>query len=350
MDDHYSLVYSEEEMKKFYDLLAPLQERESYFFTLAARPKGMSEEERAELDMPHSEMFYPEVMKQGRKSSYTFFDFAKHVYKFECNRRAFLTNNYRTYPDNSLIVYFDPNPCDEVACIYDYVNYVSTLNKELIDAVSKGSKAGMNEQMMKIANSSSHLQACHPNHHARKLFTDFDFDINDLANPTYSRTKIEDIIRKVAKCYFLDDFYMIQTKGGVHVLVRNEAITFNPQDFVLTMQLVDLVSDEPSYTFKFSTAHMAVKAAQILSEAGYNASALSDDVFAVRMKDLEWNKISNILCDDAFDSHNQQQSDDSAKIYCTAIPNNFFSEAKKNGNCMVPLPGTLQRGFQVKLI
>lgn len=58
------------------------------------------------------------------------------IYKFETNKYAYLTGNKVPYLDKSLVLYFYLNPCSELKVAKDTLNYILSVNNEIINSVS----------------------------------------------------------------------------------------------------------------------------------------------------------------------------------------------------------------------
>lgn len=220
--DYYQFIEDENELEWFWRQLPRLEKSESYYFCMAARGKKLSEEDKKKYEMGRSEMFYPQIMSY--KPDWKFSDFLKNVCRFQVDKRAFLTKNDLSYPDNSLICYFDPNPCSEIDCLFDYKSYMQTIESELIKAVQKGSDDGISEQMSKLSRSIHHYKTCHPQHHSRSIWVNYDFDFK-YENPG-NRDIIEFYVWSIFKRFFPKDGYLvIRTSNGVHVLLKTECIS-----------------------------------------------------------------------------------------------------------------------------
>ena len=231
--DTYKFVEDENELKWFWSKLPKLESTESYYFCMAARAKKLSEEDKKKYVLGRSEMFYPEIMYNS-SGDWKFEDFVKHVYKMQVDKRAFLTKNYLAYPDNSLICYFYPNPCSEIACIRDFKKYTDVMEDELIMSVQKGSTDGIKEQLNKLSHSGNYYKTCHSKNTSRKIWVDFDFDLNDFDLndfPLKNRDIIESSLNIDLQRFFPKNAYLtIRTSGGIHVLVDKRYIKFNPAE------------------------------------------------------------------------------------------------------------------------
>ena len=115
------------------------------------------------------------------------------------------------------------NPCSEAACAQDTLERINVINKDMINAALKGSAIGVKDSVWKLSSISNHIKACHAQNPARKIWIDFDIDCLDLDEAGI------DIIKKTTLKYFKqEDVALIKTAGGVHVLVKHNALKFNP--------------------------------------------------------------------------------------------------------------------------
>lgn len=228
----YRVVADIDQLKYFYDnVFSPLQNGESYFAALSSRAKKLSKEERIKFGAKRAEMFHTEILKK-RKEEITFEDFLSFIYKFETNRYAYLTDNKVPYPDKSLVLYFYLNPCSELKVAQDTLNYILSVNNEIINSISKNSSVGVNESINKISTVQSHIKSCHAQNPSRKIYVDFDLDAMpnlDVASDTLDIKLLKDITKE----YFGNDgYFFIRTAGGVHIVVKKEKLNFNPNDYI----------------------------------------------------------------------------------------------------------------------
>ena len=224
MSEFYKVIADIDELKYFFDnvLEKPL-DGESIMICHSARAKKLTDEERKLLGTNRAEMFHTEISKKRNGEDYLFEDFLSLVSKFEVNKNAYLTKTHAWYPDKSLVNYIYMNPCSEAACAQDTLERINVINKDMISAALKGSAIGVKDSVWKLSSISNHIKACHAQNPARKIWIDFDIDCLNLDGAGI------DIIKKTTLKYFKqEDTVLIKTAGGVHVLVKHNALKFNP--------------------------------------------------------------------------------------------------------------------------
>ena len=222
----YKVIGDVGELKWFYEHIVekPL-DGESYMFCNSARAKKLTEEEKENFGAKRAEMFHTEVSKVHIDEEYSWIDFLSAVSKFEVNKLAYLTKKKLPYPDKSLVLYMYMNPSSEAACAQDTLERINVINKELINSGLKGSMIGIKDSIWKLSTISNHIKACHAQNPARRVYIDFDIDCKDLDD------RAIDIINTNTKNYFGKGF-LVRTSGGIHVLVRKEALKFNPNNYI----------------------------------------------------------------------------------------------------------------------
>jgi len=116
-------IWSEEELKKFINLLPNLEEGNIYFLSLSARKKYLTEEEREFFDLGRTEMF-------GRRltSKENYIKTVKELDDFACN---YTTRNEKIIPGKSLVFYANINPSSGLQAAEMFNN---ELNKLVFDS------------------------------------------------------------------------------------------------------------------------------------------------------------------------------------------------------------------------
>lgn len=225
----YKLVADESQIREFYEkVLAPLQKDESYFFALSARHKKLTEEERKEYQLGRTEMFGKQFVRLDNEG-HTVDHIISAIYKYECNKKAYLTKNGKSYPDKTLVLYGSINPSSDSECVAESMKYAVQVMTEMMMAAKKGSMSGISDNISKFARAHVKTKENHPHLPSRKIFMDFDADItipNELEYAFFKDLK-ERLTEKLTYTPTI-----IRTAGGFHTIVKKEYIKFNPTEIV----------------------------------------------------------------------------------------------------------------------
>ena len=136
--EHYKLVYDENEMRWFYDhVISKPNFDEAYAFCLAHRSKKLTAEERKDFRSKASEMLDPQVSFPARDGSFNFDKWAKSIYRYECSKKAYTMVGDQTLFAKALVCYCTPNPSDERAVIKELKSYINVHEQELVDSALK---------------------------------------------------------------------------------------------------------------------------------------------------------------------------------------------------------------------
>lgn len=225
-NEYYKFVADEQELEWFFNhAIVKPELDESYLMCLSARNKKLDEEERKLYNLGRSEMMREEIIAPRSKSKlWNFNIFKSSIYRYECRKEGIVTKNGLPYPDKCLVVYFYPNPSKESLVITDSVKLAITMMSEMINASAKKSWNGVEDGLDKLGTISKHIKSSHAANLSRKLYVQFDFDIikdNDIA---FRRKEAYNIIHADAINHFdKGNFFIIETAGGFHVLVKKES-------------------------------------------------------------------------------------------------------------------------------
>jgi ribosomal protein S8E len=228
----YKVIADIDELKFFYDnVLEKPKDNESIMIMHSARAKKLTPEEKQEYALGRAEMFHTEISKKRMDEEYTWIDFLSTVSKLEVNENGYLTKNKKPYPAKVLVSYIYMNPSSEAAVAQDTLNRINTINAEIFASVIKGSKSGVDESLAKLSSISSHIKSCHAAHPSRKVWIDFDADIDNLSDE-----EIKMIDQTTVKFFGGGNHFLIKTSGGIHILARREALKFNPNNFINALE------------------------------------------------------------------------------------------------------------------
>ena len=242
-DEFYKLVADENEMKWFFDhILEPPEVFETYMVCLSARGKRIPPEEREIYQLGRGEMMRTELIR--RKGGNWNFDIYKQApYKYNCHKSAMLTKSGLPYPEKCLVCYAYVNPSDELDCVDDTVVFYDKIKSELVRSYRKNSKDGVTDHLEKLPKIFEHLRSCHATHLSRRVWRDYDFDVDvpeemqDKLTKDAAKTFVKlAIVEHANKFYGKGNYAIVDTSGGFHLLVKVSAIKDNPNNFITAVQ------------------------------------------------------------------------------------------------------------------
>lgn len=263
-NDFYKIVADEKEMKWFFDhILEPPEVFETYMVCLSARAKKVPAEERELYQLGRGEMMRTELIR--RKGGNWNFDIYKQApYKYNCHKSAMLTKSGLPYPEKCLVCYAYVNPSDELDCVDDTVVFYDKIKSELVRSYRKNSKDGVADHLEKLPKIFEHLRSCHASHLSRRIWRDFDFDIDVPEKVNISKDDAKEIVRKAIvknadTTYGKGNYAIVDTSGGFHLLVRISAMKSDPNDFIKAVQSVPFTWTNSCYSHKNDMTITALK-------------------------------------------------------------------------------------------
>lgn len=222
----YDVIADIDEVKWFYDHVVVKPEAgESLMICHSARRKHCTTEEIAELQLGRAEMFHTEISKARPNQPYNWNDFIGAIYKLECNKYAYTTKTYQPYPDKTLVSFMYLNPCSEADSVMSTVKTFMEMAFDGLHAGIKKSWTGVEDTIYKFSTLTNHIKSCHAQNPSRKEIIDFDIDwaITEADYP---------IIHDITEKWFgKQNFFMVKTSGGMHVLVKQKALHFDPNKY-----------------------------------------------------------------------------------------------------------------------
>lgn len=208
---YYNLIWSEEELKYFFDnILPPLKDGEVYFVSLSARKKFLTDSEREKLQMSRTEMFQRQII---RKQDWN--NFLRKIKRFEVREGAYTTKNNSIIPQKILMSYVNINPSDSLTAYKEFNKQMVEYMHELAICASEGRDT--TNIMSRISKQDRLLMNCYQKATGTKHWIDIDLDVPHNG-------QIENIIQEV-EIKIEDHFgaaYTIQTQGGYHLLISKD--------------------------------------------------------------------------------------------------------------------------------
>jgi hypothetical protein len=181
----YQIIYSEEKVQEFLDLLPEETEDEIYYLSLFARKKYSPE------------LIWSNDKTQLKRLTSKKKDIIKKIKQLEIDYGLYDLNG-RIAPQESLVVYINPNPRSQLKA-------ARVLMRKLTDIICDNSK-GFNVHQEAL----SALQKSK----SKGYFIDFDID---LPKETFDPSIVYTFINKEAVT-------LIETRGGYHVLIEVKKI------------------------------------------------------------------------------------------------------------------------------
>ena len=276
MPEYYNMILDEEELRWYFEhiIQKPL-EYESYMILLSCRGKKMSKEEREVTKIgSRGEMMREKIIhcQGGLRQEWNFDIFKQAFYSYNCDKRSLLTPAGVPYPEHAMVVYSLVNPTNEIDCIEDTFNHYNEERKNLTSAILCGSKAGIQDHLLKMPKVLEHMKSCHAKHIGRRIWLDFDMDIKSEYRTAQVFDYCYGILYKAANDLFgRGNFAIIKTNGGFHSLVKKECLTFNPNKlFNKVYETAEEVGDFENHSFSDLIAEFIANDSSNKSKIGNN--------------------------------------------------------------------------------
>ena len=237
--EYYNFLGSEKELKWFYDhcVFEP-KDNEVFCFALAARNKKLTDEEREKYKLGRAEMLNTNIVSLRRNEPLSYERWREGVLKFEVNKKAMTTKSGYSYPEKSTVVYYYFHTSDETKVLAEGSKYINELNQELINAAVNGSKDGISDSLKKLKYALINVERMHARCPGTKKFVDFDMDIEPFYINKFKYPLVLNILKTKAEIFFgKGNYFILDTSGGFHVLVKKEAITKNPNNFTKDVEI-----------------------------------------------------------------------------------------------------------------
>lgn len=203
-----TFVHDEAELHKFFDIVLPeLTAEEVFFVSMSARNKQLTEEERLYFDLGRTEMFERKIIREKN-----WMMFHRTIRKFEMSEEGLTGRSGIALPSKCLIIYFNVNPCNMVQA---YRIFQDEMTENVYNLVSRrGSDPAFFKRMDRL------LMNAIQKSKGEKHYIDLDLDLNKSAG-SFVR-EFSTAFKEKGVQYFL-----VNTKGGWHLLLKKETIKFN---------------------------------------------------------------------------------------------------------------------------
>ena len=240
-NEFYKIVADEKEMKWFFDhILVTPECYETYMVCLSARGKKLDKEERELYQLGRGEMMRTELIRR-KGDDWNFNIYKQAPYKYNCHKSAMLTKAGVPYPEKCLVCYAYINPSDELDCVDDTVIFYDKIKTELVKSYRKSSKDGVQDHLEKLPKVFEHLRSCHATHLSRRIWRDFDFDVDVPADMKMSKDAAKGLVyvamtNQANATYGKGNYAVVDTSGGYHLLVKVDAMKSDPNKFIKAVQ------------------------------------------------------------------------------------------------------------------
>ena len=226
---HYQFIFDRDEITWFYKYAVPrVEEDKVLFWSLSARNKLLSEEERKTYMLGRSEMMKKTVI---RKNGFSFF--MESLRSAECHKHGMLTKARVPYPQKCLRLYWNLNATSVRKVIFEQQRLINEYNEEMIAAALKKSDAAIESAFHKMRRIFDATLSLYARASAERMWCDFEIDIEkeDLVKDSYCKFE-------TLSCQFLAEkvgrknFLIITSPGGLHFPVKKAALRFNPNEII----------------------------------------------------------------------------------------------------------------------
>ncbi len=205
--EYYDFIWSENEIKKMFDILKPLEDDDVYFMSLSARKKYLTKEEEENIQLTKTIMFQRKLVKKHK-----FSHFLKTVKEYEMRIGSILSKgNDSIVPQKCMLIYLTINPCSSTRALK---RFYSKSQELLFNSYSDKSL------IKNFRRVSSMLNTCFQQSMNKSKLIDIDMDIGHN-NTNFLHRLLKEFDEKEVK------YHVIQTRGGYHVLIEKNTINYN---------------------------------------------------------------------------------------------------------------------------
>lgn len=192
-------------------VLTPLQNDEIYFISLSARNKYLTDDERKQYALNHTEMFAREIVTEDNIWDYVF-------RKLDGTFKAKRTKTGLEFPEKALVTYVNINPSSAVKAIQQFKRDLAEAEENVMRKILLNGGTPNDYDFDFFKHAKSKLNNAYQRNTSRKIFVDIDVD-----------TKDESILHHIVLplTAMKATFTTIETRGGFHVMVKSESIKGN---------------------------------------------------------------------------------------------------------------------------
>jgi hypothetical protein len=204
------MIVDRKQFDAFINILPDLKQDEVYFFSLSARNKYLTAEERQEYALGRTEMFSREIARDKEGIYYV-------MNKLKASLQYRKTNNGKTIPEKALVIYANINPSSTIKA---YQLFKQEIDKQVNDVINTflNSKEPNFEGLTRI---NRELMNCIQKARSRKYYIDLDIDLYNKG----TNKCVDDLTSFLKENKSV--FYKIETFSGYHFLVKKETVPNN---------------------------------------------------------------------------------------------------------------------------
>jgi hypothetical protein len=220
MPNFYKVIYSEEQVRRFYrECMPQLQPAQVYFLSLSARNKYLTDEERKEFDLRRTEMFAKTIVRHSGED-----EFVKHIYRLECDTRGYTSRTGLPIPQKCLVCYVNLDASSTVRAMDDFQKI---WNEYVREAMSISLENKSNENFMNRVNKiDNNLLTCYQQAHVKGPWTDIDIDLVEKKENREEAIYLS--ITSFLSQYNFSQIKVISTRSGYHVLIPSKEMRCDP--------------------------------------------------------------------------------------------------------------------------
>lgn len=219
MTTYYKIIYDEQQVRRFHELVLPrLGPAEVHFLSMAARNKYLTPEERVSLDLGRTEMYAKTIVRQDTPDA-----LLKHVRRLECDVHGYTTRNGQPIPAHAMVCYMNICQSDTIKAVYEFSKLTSEYAMEAMSlAVSGGDASNFLNRINKVDNN---LLSIYQGARCKRTWVDIDLDMTEKRgdDPVDIARHVDDLDMGV------DCAYVVDTKSGYHLLLRRDCIKADPR-------------------------------------------------------------------------------------------------------------------------
>ena len=222
---YHKLIWSEDELRKYYDLILPdLNPFEVFFVSLSARNKYLTEEERITYKLGRTEMFERRIIREKSWDR-----FLRTIKKYEVVKGAYTSvDGSAVLPDKCLLIYININPSNMIKALNEFNKTVSEYYMEVV--VSKNDNKSIDKRFNKL---DRNLMTAIQKSRGIKKWIDIDIDMSKSYLENFGKSdwkKINKNLQEIVRHNQTGElkYHIIETKSGYHILIDKNTLSFNP--------------------------------------------------------------------------------------------------------------------------
>ena len=215
----YKIIYCEEELKKFFNLLPPLKSTEVFFVSLASRNKYLTKSEQEYYGLGRTEMFEKRIIRYKEWER-----FLRTIRKFETAAGSYTTKKGFNIPNKSIVCYMNINPSDTLKTYKEFNKTMTEYMYELAHCATDN--RNLDDICKRVNKMDNLLLTCYQKNRGVKHFIDMDFDIpKNYYDPVVTSFLNDMKLNEI-------EYFVIDTKSGFHVLLKRDTVNYNFNDSI----------------------------------------------------------------------------------------------------------------------